>query len=1570
MARDLSSASGSPQGGDGATGVAAGKRSRVEAAYPVQRKAEGGGQGGGTGERLPFLDVVAAQTPEPAPRRLAPGEPYVVGGTAAKPEIVIGADWVAQNGVARGFTGRITADTHPPIVRPIVEGLAAVYPWVAGRADKPLERIGHLGFEITADLWTDGEQDLGVDRDIFLVFGLPPTAPVQAFSSGDGVDIYVDSLYTMPPDGKPDDLERARKQLARDSVDAVEKLIGSPVDAAVRTLFEAQLDRDIAGQSDTVKWVFLDSAALTTYFGEKAVEGFTNGQAAATGDGAVITVPGMGKLLILAKDEEERKRVIALLEEIFGAIGAGATGDSGKPINFRDIEALFALDGDPRRAELIAMLAEMAAAPGDKSDPDAWNAGRIRDVIANAREQLEMRDADKKLGRAQKPMETSERGILPYPVPGDIINLSKEIQLGMRAEFEFRSKSTDDPREWHFGDPSFFHVSTVNVHWFALRVDDAGAPIGKPEAEERVDYIEIREDSWRNDKRFEHTFEQSGRYEIHADVVHSKFQPAHFSIPIEVVTEAERLRRMEHQGSEGWGTEVSREDKVFRGVDDNRGPWNNGLTEEELDARAHEYARGSRAEGRLTDEVALDPAGGVWKERDRLDAQILELETLEAHYSGDDSRSEAMREQIRERRERLETSLERVRAINEDAEVRPVQIEAHYASRTHGVPTATMNLVSFFRRKDKTYEGELLDNSELLRSEHFRFRQEDDDFEKMMEKLFDDLTETYPDGSISFAFQMYDGMDATDRFVRFTRKTDTVGKDIVEAAYDDTTRIVVNLISLILSLFPPTMPLGVALGLIYNGLDVLNTLDEAQRTDTMTTAKYVDAGLLALDILPALGALSKTTKIGSKVYHLIEATQLAGDVYLLEDGIQEGILHLRDGLIAQLAGKQTMLNELRRTNSSSPEAAQLQDEIRGLESEIRGAAGKVFTEVVTNQGLQMASQAVVRHIAGDLFARRPGDDDDDTRVDDDDGASGTRGKGVYRTGDAGSLGEVTFHNALEKLPNRRPNAKYGSPSKGKGVLTVIADDGTETKVDVEYVLAPLDPARAHDGDAGPGAVVLTPPGAGSKRWTATVTVANTLKHKSDVEHVVGHELDEVVEIVRRVHDDPSTDVAREHEASLFRPGEPGTATPSAHDIAAARELDGLFEAARTARDRYAEALARREDTSGAGTSIPTGIHNAHANAVNRLQNKLEAMGFAPGEDATRAELAKKYATHPDELAAFIDQYVRDPAAQRPDASAMARHVLHAGHAEQLDALGIDKAKSAALLDKGISGPAMIEVAQKGGVAGIELLDRVAIDRQNATNSVEMVKAVIDRGQLAKAEGAAGSLSRFSSENVPIHEVLDRLDTVDADRFDALSWLVGSPDRNRRIKLPVAEEVLKVADEQGVGPKVVELARSGKLRNPQKLAAFVNALSGDYGNRYMLDVALEHVASNEVTLDGGKADLVVHGAGGSPDTAMQGKFVNSPDERMVNQNVYDAVEQLRGGGGEGPDPGSIRVAKIVIDNRDNPRYGKSKPEQIEGLKKSPEEYGDLNKAQADGTVGWEQIEIRTDGATIIILPGDL
>jgi hypothetical protein len=264
-----------------------------------------------------------------------------------------------------------------------------------------------------------------------------------------------------------------------------------------------------------------------------------------------------------------------------------------------------------------------------------------------------------------------------------------------------------------------------------------------------------------------------------------------------------------------------------------------------------------------------------------------------------------------------------------------------------------------------------------------------------------------------------------------------------------------------------------------------------------------------------------------------------------------------------------------------------------------------------------------------------------------------------------------------------------------------------------------------------------------------------------------------------------------------------------------------------------------------------------------------------------------------------------------------------------------------------------------------------VDPRNPTSGIELVKLAATRGQLDAADAAAPSLRRFASENIPANTVLDRLSSMDEAGFDALSWLTGADDRSRRVPLDMADRVLDLAakDKFGIRSKVLEMIRSGRVANPKSLASFLEGLGSDnYGDRYSIDLALEHAARNDVTVEGGKGDLVVHGGTAHADITYQSKYVNSLDESSLAGNTYDAVNQLRGGGGEHPDAGSKRVAVIVLPEK-HAAYEYDKAAMIQALNHNPANYEGLKRTRSDGTVGWEEIEIRAK-TTIVISPGDL
>ena len=307
-------------------------------------------------------------------------------------------------------------------------------------------------------------------------------------------------------------------------------------------------------------------------------------------------------------------------------------------------------------------------------------------------------------------------------------------------------------------------------------------------------------------------------------------------------------------------------------------------------------------------------------------------------------------------------------------------------TRIPGQRSGTLHLAAWFTYESTsgggggTYHGHLFDHSELVRTEDFHFRASDTGYERMMERLFFDLSRTYPNGTMSFSFQMYEGLTATRRFVRLERVTDTPLQDIRNVLFSEPVSLVVNIAAAILTVFPPTAPLGIAISLAYNGLNAGLNMADAMRTDTVRASNYIDIGLVALDVIPLLGKASKALRIGETGYRVLSAGQHAGMAYMFTENTYLQVRQLRDGMVTDLAKQRDEIATLEVTNPSDPSLAAKRLEAKELEEKIRTAAVDIFTEAALHQGITMAAQhaitrAVAAHVEGHA-GTRPGAEDE------------------------------------------------------------------------------------------------------------------------------------------------------------------------------------------------------------------------------------------------------------------------------------------------------------------------------------------------------------------------------------------------------------------------------------------------------------------------------------------------------------------------------------------------------------------------------------------------------------------
>lgn len=894
---------------------------------------------------------------------LRPDENFRWIGTAENPVLIVRSSWLTANGVASRFQGEITGSRYPEIMRPVAEALLPFYPWAS--RERVLANLSNLRLNLRTRWWDREETRARLDRSVFVIFGLPPGDPIQIFVSSASVEIYVDTshLYPQPDQSDVEPLGATKAQVAEQVVRKLETTIGADIPAGRRRNLVNAIERELPNERQ-VKRFTSRLESLYTFFGESQVRQFLERQRQTTGtDGAVIRISGGNIRLPGGFSPEDLEILTRFFREVFGEPRPEEGTEQGPTIEVsrEDLAQLRALLQDRNKDQLIAILREGRGRPRAGGPTPT-----LGDLIETARAVLDQRQAAQRL-RQQLPEGDREHiPVVPRPVHGQIYNRSGLLVPEMEARFEFVTTDRVDA----------FRVPHVSIRWYAYKkshTPQARISPNQPVDTEVTNYIELDPDSLLNDRVFEVEFDQPGIYEIHAFVNHNFYLPAHFQINVEVKTELARLTEFERQGRQTWGTEQRRRSYRFRGIETEEtvtevgigvvaGPAA-GVAAEALSG-AEEYAVGTRAEGILREGVTSSTVGS----REVLREQIQQLESLITEYEvSGDPESREIATWARQRLERLRETERRLSELESGPHASPIATQGFYVSRTAGVPSGQLSLTAWF-----TYEGEgenrilhghLLDYSEIVEAEQYHFETRNRNYEAMMEELFLDLTRSYPDGTISFAFQIYSQGRPTRHFVRFTRRTDTLLQDIRQVAFSPAASLAVNLVATALTVFPPTAPIGIGLSLAYNGAATALQLADHIRTDTLRPSDAVDVGLLALDIVPVVGRGTRLFRTGTRTYRVIEATQWAGNIYMLTDEALRQIQSLRDGQLTELARLQADIRQRRITNPSDPELSTLEEQARQLRENIRTAAADVIPQLVAQQGLTYMAQGAFHRLA-------------------------------------------------------------------------------------------------------------------------------------------------------------------------------------------------------------------------------------------------------------------------------------------------------------------------------------------------------------------------------------------------------------------------------------------------------------------------------------------------------------------------------------------------------------------------------------------------------------------------------
>jgi len=935
----------------------------------------------------------APAPPKPAEHLLADDENFKWIGAVNAPVIVIRTGWLIKKVGVSPRARTVDGSAHPKFMRAVLSALIDRYPWAAAEREHALKDVRSLSIILGADWAKDDEQQIPLSQTVFLRIGMPPEAPIQVYPSKSGVEIYFDLRHFIPPDAKPDALDALKAAVAERITAALETYAKQPMPAGMRLYFVGRLQKRLKSTRETVV-IPLSEADLRTLFGERGWNAALAGREAeeGTGPGAVFAVAGGGYVLPSDLSATDRETVTGLLTRIFG----GAPSNAPAPqqplvLGHLDVQKLLELAKQPAafRDKIIARIQRgRHAANLDKPQS-------VSDLVEIATAQGDIEQSAAQVGYKLPEKVTDIVPIASRPVHGRILNKSGALVPGMKGKFEFETLDQVDA----------LRVPHVDIQWYAVK---AGAPANtSPVASERTSYMELYEDGLFNDREFTATFDKIGNYDIHAFVNHNFYLPAHFTIPVEVKTEHARLLEQEQESGAGAFGKATGPAKPYKFADVEAqaegiqtiidiatgvGGAALGSTSQHLKFSVPELSEeettGLRTEGTLSAETFGTPGGSLASSRRTIQQEVDSLNRLITQY-GATGGSDDMKEWAIARRDRLVATREKLDEISGGTDNKPIAVQGTYVTRTAGQRSGALKLAAWFTWEPDasgnggTYHGHLFDHSEIVRTEDFHFRASDSSYERMMEGLFFDLSRTYPNGTMSFWFQVYDGLKASRRFIRLERVTDTPLQDVRDVMFSEPVSIIVNIAAAILTIFPPTAPLGIAISLAYNGLNAGLNMADAMRTDTVHASNYIDIGLVALDIIPLLGKASKVLKIGNAGYRVLSAGQHAGMMYMFTESTYLQVRQLRDGMVTDVAKLRDEIATLEATNPSDPRLAAKKREAKDLEDRIRSAAADIFTEAALHQGLTMAAQhaitrAVAAHVEGGSGSR-PGNEEQEGR---------------------------------------------------------------------------------------------------------------------------------------------------------------------------------------------------------------------------------------------------------------------------------------------------------------------------------------------------------------------------------------------------------------------------------------------------------------------------------------------------------------------------------------------------------------------------------------------------------------
>ena len=653
---------------------------------------------------------------------------------------------------------------------------------------------------------------------------------------------------------------------------------------------------------------------------------------------------------------EDVALVRRLVSEILGGRIPEDTGaEEAVMLSRMDIDAIRELYEEPEedREALLEIL--RSGESGERDRPSS-----LDDLITSARAWRQVQETAELMGEDLGERDPdAQEPIVPRPVEGQIVLPHEAITVGMEIPVQFQVTNPVDA----------FRVPHVHIRWSALRRRNGRIQTVETD---NTNYIEVRSHGILNERIFEVEFEQSGTYEIHAIVDHNFYTPNAFNQDVVVAPVNDVLDQLRSEGDADFGDSGTRPETA----------------EYDFDSLSDigDYDEGYRYYGELNEERFAADTGSFEESYRSIDQDFERLRRLVEHYRQTQTESGQDNSDLIDwavaRMGRLTTTRDQLSSFAGGDGSLSIAVRAYYASQTAGVPHRQLEVVAWFNHQRSNgrdlYSGHLLDHTGIAGPNNLHFQSIDSSsYKDMVEELFVELSEDYPGGEMSVSFQLFEGSQRTSRLVTFQRTTETLGGQIAAVAFSGPVGTAVNVVAAVLTVFPPTTGIGIALGLTYNSLATAYDIGQAYESDTLRPSHAVDVGLVFLDILPVIGRGIRGFTAAGRTARAIETTsgtyrvlsvsgrvaEYGGELYMFSEAALHQIRDIHDRQITQLAEIQQRIDTLSAQGAPPRVVAIEQRRAANLQQQIRETTANTLASLATDQAISLVTPAAARRMA-------------------------------------------------------------------------------------------------------------------------------------------------------------------------------------------------------------------------------------------------------------------------------------------------------------------------------------------------------------------------------------------------------------------------------------------------------------------------------------------------------------------------------------------------------------------------------------------------------------------------------